>query len=45
MLDLSVGVMKSRWESSYADRISQSEYEKFVDSKFAQLLKEAGINA
>lgn len=45
MLDLSVAVLKSRWLDSYADRISQSEYEKLVDSKVAQLLKEAGIDA
>ncbi len=40
MLDLSVAVLKSRWLTSYADRISQSEYEKLVDAQIAQLLKE-----
>lgn len=43
MLALSVELLKSRWLTTYAERISQSEYEKLVDAQIAQLVKEAGL--
>lgn len=43
MLVLSVELLKSRWLTTYAERISQSEYEKLVDAQIAQLIKEEGL--
>lgn len=43
MLVLSVELLKSRWLTTYAERISQGEYEKLVDAQIAQLVKEAGL--
>ena len=42
MLTLTTAYLKSRWLIQYADRISQTEYERIVDYHIYRILKERG---
>lgn len=44
MLVLTTAYIKSMWLTSFAERISQSEYERIVDYHIYKMLKEAGAN-
>lgn len=44
MLVLTTAYIKSMWLTQYAERISQSEYERIIDYHIYKMLKEAGAN-
>ena len=44
MLILTTAYIKSMWLTTFAERISQSEYERIVDYHIYKMLKEAGAN-
>lgn len=44
MLVLTTAYIKSMWLTSFAERISQSEYERIIDYHIYKMLKEAGAN-
>ena len=44
MLVLTTAYIKSMWLTTFAERISQSEYERIIDYHIYKMLKEAGAN-